>query len=124
MWRLLEGGEEGIGVVDGDGQRLAWGDEHTTQRTDEVLQNRAPDTCIILLTGVTPVNSIKSKTKLTQVHESTWSTFVAITKYHILCGLNNRNLICHSLRGWKRSGFQRGWVLVKMLFLCAHMAFP
>ena len=31
---------------------LTWGDEHTTQYTDDVLQNCAPETYVILLTSV------------------------------------------------------------------------
>ena len=40
---------------------LTRGGEHTTQGTDNVLWNCAPQTCIILLTSVTPINSIKRK---------------------------------------------------------------
>ena len=40
-----------------------WGGEHTVQYTDDVLQNCAPETPIILLTNVTPINSIKIKNK-------------------------------------------------------------
>ena len=40
---------------------LTWGGEHTVQCTDDVLQDCAPEACIILLTCVTPVNLIKSK---------------------------------------------------------------
>ena len=42
--------------MDGD---LTWGGEHTIQCTDDVLWNCAPETCVILLTSVTPINSIK-----------------------------------------------------------------
>ena len=41
-------------VVEGD---LTWGGEHTQQRRDDVLQNHTPETYIILLTDVTPINS-------------------------------------------------------------------
>ena len=44
-------------VMEGD---LTWGDKHVVQYTD-VLQNCVPKTCVILLTIVTPVNSIKNK---------------------------------------------------------------
>ena len=44
-------------VMEGD---LTWGGEHTIQYTDEVLQNCARETYIILLTNVTPINSIKN----------------------------------------------------------------
>ena len=41
--------------MDGD---LTWGGEHTMQYTDDILQNCTPETYIILLTDVTPINSI------------------------------------------------------------------
>ena len=47
-------------VMKGD---LTWGGEHTVQCTDDVLQNCAPATCKILVTSVTPINSIKRKKK-------------------------------------------------------------
>ena len=43
-------------VTEGD---LTWGGEHTIQCTDDVLWNCASETCKILLTSVTPINSIK-----------------------------------------------------------------
>ena len=43
-------------MMDGD---LSLGDEHTIQCIDDVLQNHAPETCTILLTSITPINSIK-----------------------------------------------------------------
>ena len=43
---------------------LTWDGEHTIQCTDDVLWNCAPETCIILLTSVTPINSIKKKLRL------------------------------------------------------------
>ena len=49
-------------VMGGD---LTWGGEHTVQYTGDVLWNCAPETCIVLLTNVTPVNSIKKKKKRT-----------------------------------------------------------
>ena len=50
--------EEGKGdkVMDGD---WTWGGGHTVQCTDDVLWNCPPETCIILLTTVTPIHSIK-----------------------------------------------------------------
>ena len=42
---------------------LTWGSEHTIHYTDDVLQNRTPETYIISLTDVTPINSIKKKEK-------------------------------------------------------------
>ena len=47
-------------AMEGD---LPWGGEHTIQHTDDVLQNHIPETDIILLINVTPINSIKLKTK-------------------------------------------------------------
>ena len=51
--------EECIGWVKGDGWRLDLGGEHTIQCTDDVLWKCAPESCLILLTSVTPINSIK-----------------------------------------------------------------
>ena len=44
-------------VIEGD---LTWGDEHTEQYTDDVLQNCTPETYVILLTNVIPIKSIKN----------------------------------------------------------------
>ena len=41
-------------------EHLPSGGEHTIQHADDVLQTCTPETHIILLTSVTPVNSIKS----------------------------------------------------------------
>ena len=43
-------------VMEGD---LTWGGEHTIQYTGDVLQNCMSETCIILLTNVTPINNKK-----------------------------------------------------------------
>ena len=40
---------------------LTGGREHTIQYTDDVLQNCTLETYIILLTTITPINSIKIK---------------------------------------------------------------
>ena len=45
-------------VMEGD---LTWGGEHTVQYTDDMVQNLTQETYLILLTDVTPVNSIKYK---------------------------------------------------------------
>ena len=45
-------------VREGD---LTRGGEHIVQCADDVLWNCAPETCVILLTSVAPINSIKSK---------------------------------------------------------------
>ena len=42
---------------------LTWGGDHTIQYTDDVLQNCTPETCVILLTDITPINSINIKNK-------------------------------------------------------------
>lgn len=41
------------------GEELTYGGEHTIQCTDDVLQNFPTKTRKILLTNVTPINSIK-----------------------------------------------------------------
>ena len=38
-----------------------WGGKHTIQCTDDVVWNCAPEASVILLTSVTPTNSIKKK---------------------------------------------------------------
>ena len=45
---------------------LTWGGEHIIQYSDNVLQNCTPETYIILLTNVTPVNSIGKRKKLSR----------------------------------------------------------
>ena len=54
-------GEEGRGRIRGDGRRLDVGGEHTIRRTRDALWNCAPETCRTVLTGVTPISSIKRK---------------------------------------------------------------
>ena len=49
-----------INMMEGD---TPWSGEHTIQYTDSILQNRTPETYIISLTDVTPINSIKKKEK-------------------------------------------------------------
>ena len=39
---------------------LTQGDEHTIQYTDDILQNYIPETYVIVLANVIPINSIKS----------------------------------------------------------------
>ena len=53
--------EEGNWGINGDGRRFDWGGEHTIQCTDNVLQNCTPKTYLILLTKLTPINSIKKQ---------------------------------------------------------------
>ena len=43
-------------VMEGD---LTWGGEYAREHTDDVVQNCTPETYIILLTKVNPINSIK-----------------------------------------------------------------
>ena len=47
-------------VMEGD---LIWSGKDTIQYTDDVLQNCTPEIYIILLTNVTPINSINNKLK-------------------------------------------------------------
>ena len=55
-------GRGGWGVEEGEGGRMVregdwtWGGEHTVQHADDVLLNWTPETCMMLLTKVTPVN--------------------------------------------------------------------
>ena len=42
-------------TMEGD---LSWGGEPAIQRTDDVLWNRVPETCVILLPSVTLLSSI------------------------------------------------------------------
>ena len=53
--------EEGIGVINVGGGRIDLHGEHTTSCIGDVLRNCAPETCIILLASITPINSIKRK---------------------------------------------------------------
>ena len=48
--------------------------EPTIQRTDAVLQNCVPETCILLLTSVTPINAIKRRQKI--------RSFILLYYYH------------------------------------------
>ena len=43
-------------VMEGD---LTWGSECIIKCTDEVLQNCTPETYVMLLTNITPINSVK-----------------------------------------------------------------
>ena len=56
----MEEGKEGQMVMEGD---LTWDGEYTTLCTDDVLWDRASETCVILLTSVTPIHSIQRKKK-------------------------------------------------------------
>ena len=47
---------------------LTWGGQHTVQYTDDVLQNCILETYIILLTNVTPGNSIKIEKNTIKIH--------------------------------------------------------
>ena len=55
------------------GRGLTWGGEHTIQSADYVLQNCVPETCITLLTSVTPINSIKKEKKNKKKHSVAYS---------------------------------------------------
>ena len=52
-------------VMEGD---LTCDGEHTVECTDDVLWNCAPETCIILLISVTPINFMKRKKRLMSFH--------------------------------------------------------
>ena len=43
---------------------LTWAGDHTIQNIDDILRNHTPETHIILLTNVTPINSIKNNIKI------------------------------------------------------------
>ena len=45
--------------INGDGWRPDSGSEHTVQCTDDVLWDCVPEPCIIVLTRVTPIHSVK-----------------------------------------------------------------
>ena len=47
-------------VMEGD---LTWGVEHTTQYIGDVMYYCIPETYVILLTNVTPLNSMKNNNK-------------------------------------------------------------
>ena len=57
-WREVRESKERIS---GDGRRVDLGGKHTIECADDVLWNCAPETCIILLTNVTSISSIKRK---------------------------------------------------------------
>ena len=66
MGRWGGGGQEEVlegGGIYGDDGDLTWGGEHTMQSTGDVLWNCAPETCIILLTSVTPSTFHKKEKK-------------------------------------------------------------
>ena len=52
---------------------LTWGGEHKIQYTDDMLQNCKPETYIILLTNVTPINLIKKIKICTKLVVTKWS---------------------------------------------------
>ena len=43
---------------------LTWGGEHTVKCVDGVVENHAPETCMILLTSVTQKNLVKRKKRI------------------------------------------------------------
>ena len=62
-WEEVEEGKEGD--ISGDGGRLDWGDEHTIQYIDDVLQNCTPET-YNFINQCTPIDSIKIINKIIQ----------------------------------------------------------
>ena len=63
-WAAGAGGA-GHGGVNGDGRTPDLGSEHTAQCTDDVRWDCAPETCITVLTSVTPIHPIKRKNPIT-----------------------------------------------------------
>ena len=53
-------------LAEGD---LSWGGEHTIQHTGDVLDSCTAETYIILLTTLTPINSIKIKTVKVKINK-------------------------------------------------------
>ena len=59
--------ERGVGQVEvgkagaGMERDSTWGKGHTMQRADDVLLSCTLETCMVLQTNVTPINSIKNK---------------------------------------------------------------
>ena len=53
-------------LTEGD---LTWGAEHTIQDTGDVLDSCTAENFIILLTTVTPINSIKIKTVKVKINK-------------------------------------------------------
>ena len=71
---------------------MTWGGEHTVQYTDDVLQSCTPETNIILLTNITPINSIffnkrgKQNIQRNKVQIIKFSKmFSGITKQRMIC---------------------------------------
>ena len=58
--------EEGEGGINGGGRRLDFGDGCMMQCADDALLSCTLETCMVLVTIVTPINSIKKKDK--QIH--------------------------------------------------------
>ena len=54
-------------LAEGD---LSWGGEHTIQHTGDVLDSCTAETYIILLTNVTPINSIKINTVKIKINKN------------------------------------------------------
>ena len=48
---------------------MTWGSDHTIQHTGDVLDSCTAETFIILLTTVTPINSIKIKTVKVKINK-------------------------------------------------------
>ena len=87
MWWLPEG--KGVGEVDvgegernGNGKRFGLDGEHTTQYTGDISYNCTSEIYMILLTNVTPINSIRiQKLYRFQVHNSINTSSI----YNIVC---------------------------------------
>ena len=71
---------------------LTWSGKHTIQYIDNVLGNRMPESCVLLLTNVTPINSNfkKSKKKYLVFNVAKFkANFVAGKKCHKLSKIFN-----------------------------------
>ena len=60
---------------------LTWDGDHSIQCKDDVFWNCVPETSIISLTSVTPINSIKRKRKK-NIPESTFCDLEQYTHLH------------------------------------------
>ena len=62
---VIAGGvEEGIGGINGEEGDMTWVVSTQIQCTSHVWWDCAAETCIILLTSVTPINSVKREKKI------------------------------------------------------------
>lgn len=55
---VIKGWREKGSQIYGDGRGLDFGCEHTIEYAGDILQNHIPETYIMLLTDITPINLI------------------------------------------------------------------